>query len=47
MMKRSNSPLTKDEILVFLSLLIVQVACPKTYKSTATNSFEIIVSLSM
>jgi hypothetical protein len=46
-MKRSNSSLTKDEILAFLSLLIVQAACLKTYKSNATNSFEIVVSLSM
>jgi hypothetical protein len=28
-------------------LLVVQAACPKIYKSTATNSFEIVVNLSM
>jgi hypothetical protein len=43
MMKRSNRSLTKDEILAFLSLLALQ----KGYKSIATNSFEIVVSLSM
>jgi hypothetical protein len=47
MMKRNNRSLTKDEILVFLSLLALQATCPKAYKSTATNSFEIIVSISM
>jgi hypothetical protein len=46
-MKRSNKSLTKDEISTFLSLLSLQAACPKAYKSTATNSFEIVVSLSM
>jgi hypothetical protein len=47
MMKRSNRSLTKDEISVFLGLLALQVACPKAYKNTITNSFEIVVSLSM
>jgi hypothetical protein len=47
MMKRSNKSLTKDEILVFLGVLALQAACPKAYKSTATNSFEIVVNLSM
>jgi hypothetical protein len=47
MMKRSNRSLTKDEISVFLGLLALQAACPKVYKSTTTNSFEIVVSLSM
>jgi len=46
-MKRNNNYLTKDEILAFLSLLAIQAACPKIYKSTATNSFEIVVNLSM
>jgi hypothetical protein len=46
-MKKNNSSLTKDEILAFLSLLVVQTTSPKTYKSTATNLFEIVVSLSM
>jgi hypothetical protein len=47
MMKRSNRFLTKDEISMFLGLFTLQVACPKAYKSIATNSFEIVVSLSM
>ncbi len=47
MMKRNNRSLTKDEISVFLGLLALQVACPKAYKSIVTNSFEIVVSLSM
>jgi hypothetical protein len=47
MMKRSNRPLTKDEISVFLNLLVLQAASPKAYNSTATNSFEIVVSLSI
>jgi hypothetical protein len=47
MMKRSNRSLTKDKISAFLSLLALQTACPKAYKSIATNSFEIVVSLSM
>jgi hypothetical protein len=34
-------------ILTFLSLLAIQAHCPKAYKSTTTNSFEIIISLSM
>jgi hypothetical protein len=46
-MKSSNNSLTKDEISTFLSLLVVQVACPKTYKSIATNSFDVVVTLSM
>jgi hypothetical protein len=46
-MKRSNKFLTKDEIFAFLSLLTLQATSPKHYKSTATNSFEIIDSLSM
>jgi hypothetical protein len=32
---------------MFLSLFALQAACPKAYKSIATNSFEIIVCLSM
>jgi hypothetical protein len=47
MMKRSNMSLTKDEILTFLGLLALQAACPKAYKSIVTNSFEIVVSISM
>jgi hypothetical protein len=47
MMKRSNRSLTKDEISAFLALLALQVACRKAYKSIATNSFEIVVNLSM
>jgi hypothetical protein len=47
MMKRSNRSLTTDEISMFLGLFALQAACPKAYKSTATNSFEIVVSLSM
>ncbi len=47
MMKRSNKSLTKDEISAFLGLLALQAACPKAYKSIATNSFEIVVNLSM
>jgi hypothetical protein len=47
MMKRSNRSLTKDEISVFLGLLALQPTCPKAYKSIATNSFEIVVNLSM
>jgi hypothetical protein len=39
MMKRSNRSLTKDEISMFLNLLALQAACPKAYKSTATNLF--------
>jgi hypothetical protein len=46
-MKRSNKSLTKDKISTFLSLLALQVTCPKAYKNTATNSFEIVVNLSM
>jgi hypothetical protein len=46
-MKRNNMSLTKDEISTFLSLLALQTTCPKAYKSTATNSFEIVVNLSM
>jgi hypothetical protein len=46
MMKRSNRSLTKDEILAFLGLF-VQATYPKVYKSIVTNSFEIVVSLSM
>ncbi len=47
MMKRSNMSLRNDEILAFLSLLVLQVASPKAYNSTTTNSFEIVASLSM
>ncbi len=47
MMKRINKFLTKDEISTFLSLLVLQVAYLKAYKSTTTNSFEIVVSISM
>jgi len=47
MMKKSNRSLTKDEIFMFWSLLALQVTCSKAYKSTPTNSFEIIVNLSM
>ncbi len=47
MMKRNIKSLTKDEISVFLNLLALQAACPKAYKSTTTNSFEIVVNLSM
>jgi hypothetical protein len=47
MMKRSNMFETKDDISPFLGLLTLQATCPKAYKSTATNSFEIVVSLSM
>jgi hypothetical protein len=43
MMKRSNKSLTKDEISAFLSLLVLQATCPKAYKSTTINSFEIVV----
>jgi len=46
-MKKSNKSLTKDEISMFLSLLALQATRPKVYKSTTTNSFEIVVSLSM
>jgi hypothetical protein len=46
-MKKSNKFLTKDEISAFLSLLALQAAYSKVYKSIATNSFEIVVSLSM
>jgi hypothetical protein len=46
-MMKSNRSLTKDEILIFLGLLVLQAACPKTYKSTVTNSFEIVVNLLM
>ncbi len=46
-MKRSNRSLTKDEISTFLNLLALQAASPKAYNSTATNSFEIVVSFSM
>jgi hypothetical protein len=38
MMKRSNNSLTKDEISAFLSLLALQAAHTKVYKSTTTNS---------
>jgi len=47
MMKRSNMSLTKDEISTFLSLLALQATHPKAYNSTITNSFEIVVNLSM
>jgi hypothetical protein len=47
MMKRNNKSLTKDEILAFLSLLALQGAYPKAYKNIVTNSFEIVVNLSM
>jgi hypothetical protein len=47
MMKRNNMSLKKDEILAFLSLLALQVACLKAYKITTTNSFKIVASLSM
>jgi len=47
MMKGSNISLTKDEILAFLSLLALQVARPKAYKSPTTNSFEIVVNITM
>jgi hypothetical protein len=47
MMKRSNKFSTKDEISAFLSLLALQATFPKAYKSIATNSFEIVVNLSM
>jgi hypothetical protein len=47
MMKRNKRSLTKDEISVFLSMFALQVACPNVYKSIVTNSFEIIVNLSM
>jgi hypothetical protein len=46
-MKRGNKSLTKDEILTFLNLLALQASSPKAYKSIVTNSFEIVVSLSM
>jgi hypothetical protein len=46
-MKKSNKSLTKDEILAFLNLFALQAACPKAYKSIATNSFEIVIILSM
>ncbi len=46
-MKRSNMSLIKDEISMFLSLLALQATYPKVYKNIATNSFEIVVSLSM
>ncbi len=39
--------LAKDEISMFLSLFVLQASCPKAYKSTTTNSFEIVVSLSV
>jgi hypothetical protein len=45
-MKR-NKFLIKNEILMFLSLLVLQVAQPKADKSFVTNSFEIVVNLSM
>ncbi len=45
-MKR-NMSLIKDEISMFLSLLALQATYPKVYKNIATNSFEIVVSLSM
>jgi hypothetical protein len=47
MMKRTNKFLIKDEISAFLGLLALQVPCPKAYRSTTTNSFEIVVILSM
>jgi len=47
MMERSNRFLTKDEISTFLSLLALQAARPKAFKSTVINSFEIVVNLSM
>jgi hypothetical protein len=40
MMKRNNNSLTKDEILMFLSLFVVQLTCPKAYKRIA---FEIVI----
>ncbi len=30
----------KDEISTFLSLLALQIACPKAYKSTTTNCYQ-------
>ncbi len=45
--EKEQQVLTKDEILVFLGLLALQAACPKAYKSITTNSFEIVISLSM
>jgi hypothetical protein len=42
MMKRSNKSLTKDEISMFLGLLALQAACPKAYKSIATNSLKLL-----
>jgi hypothetical protein len=47
MMKRSNKSLTKDEISTFLSLLALQATFPKGFNSTTTNSFEIVVNISM
>jgi len=47
MMTRSNRSLIEDEISTFLSLLALQAAHPKAYKSTVITSFEIVVSLSM
>jgi hypothetical protein len=46
-MKKINMSLTKDEISAFLNFLALQAACSKAYKSIPTNSFEIIVNLSM
>jgi hypothetical protein len=46
LMKR-NKFLIKDEILTFLSLFALQVAHPKADKSFVTNSFEIVINLSM
>jgi hypothetical protein len=46
-MKKNKNSLTKDEILTFLSLLVIQTTCPKTYNSIGINSFEIVVNLSM
>jgi len=46
-MKKSNKSLTKDEISMFLSLLALQATCSKVYKSTTTNSFEIVVIFAM
>jgi hypothetical protein len=46
-MKRSNKSLTKDEILTFLCLFALQATSPKAYNNIVTNSFEIVISLSM
>ncbi len=46
-MKRGSKSLTKDEVLTFLNLFALQASSPKAYKNTITNSFEIVVSLSI